>query len=222
MRISTVAKDGTKKPLIKNVVMCRCLPKSMRIHLKKRVSYMSMIACFMYDLALFLIFAVNIMFHDSKKLDFAMTELSLLVSCFIFGILFEIVGRKRIFTMRLIVTSVASLSVPFIDKLAEKIPLVNYIPVQSLSFVMCSVSLTVPVISDFVKYRRRGVAYGYMGVIFAVSVVTAILLDDFHVDQTIGGKQWLYIGTSVFGIVVALSLCSFIKDRIEFKIELKL
>jgi MFS family permease len=181
---------------------------------------MSMIACFMYDLALFLIFTVNILFHEGN-LDFAMTELSLLVSCFIFGILFEIVGRKRIFTMRLIVTSVASLSVPFIDKIAEKIPFVNYIPVQSLSFVMCSVSLTVPVISDFVKYRRRGVAYGYMGMIFAISVVTGILLDDFHVDQSIGGKQWLYIGTSVFGIGVALSFCSFIKDRIEFKIELK-
>jgi MFS family permease len=117
---------------------------------------------------------------------------------------------------------VASLSVPFIDKIAEKIPFVNYIPVQSLSFVMCSVSLTVPVISDFVKYRRRGVAYGYMGIIFAISVVTGILLDEFHVDQTIGGKQWFYIGTSVFGIVVALSFCSFMKDRIEFKIELKL
>jgi MFS family permease len=86
----------------------------MRIHLKKNVSYMSMTACFMYDFALFLIFAVNILFHD-KNLDFAMTELSLLVSCFIFGILFEIVGRKRIFTMRLIVTSVASLTVPFMD-----------------------------------------------------------------------------------------------------------
>ena len=87
---------------------------------------------------------------------------------------------------------------------------------------MCSVSLTVPVISDFVKYRRRGAAYGYMGVIFAISVVAGILLDKYHVDQTIGGKQWLYIGTSVFGIVVALSLCSFMKDRIEFKIEMKL
>ncbi len=146
-----------------------------------------MIACFMYDLALFLIFAVNIMFHDNN-LDLAMTELSLLVSCFIFGILFEIVGRKRIFTMRLIVTSIASLSVPFVDKLAEKVSFVKYIPVQSLSFVMCSVSLTVPVISDYVKYRRRGVAYGYMGIIFAVSIVISIILSDFDVDKSIGGK----------------------------------
>jgi MFS family permease len=141
----------------------------------------------MYDLALFLIFAVNIMFHDNN-LDLAMTELSLLVSCFIFGILFEIVGRKRIFTMRLIVTSIASLSVPFVDKLAEKVSFVKYIPVQSLSFVMCSVSLTVPVISDYVKYRRRGVAYGYMGIIFAVSIVISIILSDFDVDKSIGGK----------------------------------
>jgi MFS family permease len=141
----------------------------------------------MYDLALFLIFAVNIMFHDDN-LDFALTELSLLVSCFIFGVLFEIVGRKRIFTMRLIVTSVASLSVPFIDKLAEKISFAKYIPVQSLSFVMCSVSLTVPVISDYVKYRRRGAAYGFMGIIFALSIVAGILISDFDVENSIGGK----------------------------------
>ena len=87
-----------------------------------------MIACFMYDLALFLIFSVNIMFADNN-LDFAMTEFSLLISCFIFGILFEIVGRKRIFTMRLLVTSLCSLFVPFIDDLAKKYPLFGYIPV---------------------------------------------------------------------------------------------
>jgi MFS family permease len=139
-----------------------------------------MIACLMYDLALFLIFSVNIMFADNN-LDFAMTEFSLLLSCFIFGILFEIVGRKRIFTMRLLVTSLCSLFVPFIDDLANKYPIFGYVPVQSLSFVMCSVSLTVPVVSDYVKYRRRGAAYGYMGIIFALSLVVAIYLADINI-----------------------------------------
>jgi hypothetical protein len=87
---------------------------------------------------------------------------------------------------------------------------------------MCSVSLTVPVISDYVKYRRRGVAYGYMGVIFAISVIAGILLDNFDVQDSIGGKKWLFIGTSAFGILTALTFCSFMKDRIEFKIQLKL
>ena len=53
---------------------------------------------------------------------------------------------------------------------------------------MCSVSLTVPVISDFVKYRRRGVAYGYMGLLFAVSIVSGNLISDFKFDEIIGGK----------------------------------
>ncbi len=76
---------------------------------------MSMATCFLYDLALFLIFATNILYHDENI--FAMTELSLLGSCILFGFLFEIVGRKKIFTMRLIVTSVASAFVPFISQI---------------------------------------------------------------------------------------------------------
>lgn len=43
---------------------------------------------------------------------------------------------------------------------------------------MCSVSLTVPVIPDFVKYRRRGVAYGYMGLILAISMFVIMTIDE--------------------------------------------
>jgi hypothetical protein len=99
----------------------------MRVHLKKRVSPMSMISVFMYDFALFMIFAVNIMFHSDT--NFASTELSLFGSCFFFGILFEIVGRKRIFTMRLIVTSIASLFVPFMPAITKAAPILGYVPV---------------------------------------------------------------------------------------------
>ena len=85
---------------------------------------MSLITCYVYDIALFLIFSVNLIYHDDSVL--AMTELSLLLSCLFFGILFEIVGRKKIFTMRLCVTSIASACVPY----AKKIDfwLINIIP----------------------------------------------------------------------------------------------
>ena len=156
------------------VVMCRGLPAVMRIHLKKGISEMSMYTCFMFDLALFLIFSVNMMYHNDDILP--MMELSLLGSCFLFGFFFEIAGRKRVFTMRLLVTSVCSAFVPFISRIPWKI--VQYIPVQSLAFVMSSVSLTVPVISDFVKYRRRGVAYGYMGQLLALSLFTIMTIDE--------------------------------------------
>lgn len=172
---------------------------------------MSMISVFMYDFALFMIFAVNIMFHEDT--DFASTELSLFGSCLLFGILFEIVGRKRIFTMRLLVTSVCSLFVPFLPIIEKSVPILGYVPVQSLSFVMCSVSLTVPVVSDFVKYRRRGVAYGYMGLILAIATVGMNLISTLNIDESKNGKEWLFVGTSVFGIIVALSFCSFMKDR---------
>jgi hypothetical protein len=48
---------------------------------------------------------------------------------------------------------------------------------------MCSVSLTVPVISDFVKYRRRGVAYGYMGLILSFSIFIIMLLDELKIVE---------------------------------------
>jgi hypothetical protein len=52
------------------------------------------------------------------------------------------------------------------------------IPAQTFAFVMSSVSLTVPVIADFVKYRRRGVAYGYMGLILAISLFIIMTIDE--------------------------------------------
>ena len=76
---------------------------------------MTMVACLVYDLALFSIFSVNIMYSENSGL--VTTELSFFISCFIFGILFEFVGRKRIFTMRLCVTCIASIFVPYINQI---------------------------------------------------------------------------------------------------------
>lgn len=76
---------------------------------------MTMVACFIYDLALFLIFAVNIIYHDDNILP--ATEFSLFGSCLLFGCLFEIVGRKKIFTARVCVTSIASMLVAFGDRI---------------------------------------------------------------------------------------------------------
>jgi hypothetical protein len=106
------------------VVMCQCLPHILRVYLKSGVPMMTMIACFIYDLALFMIFSVNILYHDNSIL--ATTELSLVGSCLLFGCLFEIAGRKKIFTGRLCVTSAASLLVPFGPRLP--IPIVKDLP----------------------------------------------------------------------------------------------
>ena len=133
---------------------------------------MTMVACFIYDLALFLIFAVNILYHDNSIL--ASTEISLVGSCLLFCCLFEIVGRKKIFTMRLCVTSIASLMVAFGPQLP--IPFVKDLPFQSFAFVMCSVSISVPVISDFVKHKKRGLAYSYTGFLLAISLISVQLV----------------------------------------------
>lgn len=148
-------------------VMCMCLPAVMRVYLKSGVPMMTMIACFVYDLALFLMFAVNIVYHDDDAL--ATTELSLVGNCLLFGCLFEIVGRKKIFTGRLCVTSYATLLVVF----GKDIPIkfVQNLPFQSFAFVMCSVSISVPVISDFVKHKKRGLAYSYTAFLLAGALI---------------------------------------------------
>ncbi len=109
----------------RTVVMCKALPQIMRIYLKRGVPWLSMVACLCYDMSLFLIFAVNITYHEDSEL--ASTEFSLLISCLIFGCLFEIVGRKKVFTMRLCVTSCCSFMVAF----AEKI----WLPFEFLNFI---------------------------------------------------------------------------------------
>jgi hypothetical protein len=66
-----------KKKKLPSYVMCKGLPKSFHIHLKRGVNRISLITCYVYDIALFLIFSVNLIYHDDNVL--AMTELSLLL-----------------------------------------------------------------------------------------------------------------------------------------------
>ena len=47
---------------------------------------------------------------------------------------------------------------------------------------MSSVSLTVPFIPDFVTFKKRGLAYGYMGFLFALATISVITILDFDVD----------------------------------------
>lgn len=78
-----------------------------------------------------------------------------------FGFMFDILGRKQIFTMRVCVTSIATILVPYI----------KFFPITSLALVMSSVSLTVPFIPDLVSFSKRGLAYSYLGLIFAFAIV---------------------------------------------------
>ena len=82
---------------------------------------------------------------------------------------------------------------------------------------MCSVSLTVPFISDFVKYKHRGVAYGYMGCLIATALGVIMTMIDFDVEKRID-KKWFFVFTSTFGLVSAFIFCSFFKDKQEFKV----
>lgn len=189
----------------------------LRVYLKAGVPMMTMVACFIYDLALFLIFSVNILYHDNSIL--ATTELSLIGSCLLFGILFEIGGRKKIFTGRLCVTSCASLLVAFGPQIP--IPIVKQLPFQSFAFVMCSVSISVPVISDFVKHKKRGIAYSYTGLLLALALITVQLVYKFDKEETVQ-KEWFFIFTSSFGLISAVTLCSFFQDKQDFSIQLKI
>ena len=78
-----------------------------------------------------------------------------------FGFMFDLLGRKQIFTMRVCVTSIATMLVPYI----------KFFPITSLALVMSSVSLTVPLIPDLVCFNKRGLAYSYMGLLFAIAIV---------------------------------------------------
>lgn len=77
---------------------------------------------------------------------------------------------------------------------------------------MCSVSLTVPFIADFVKHRGRGIAYSYTGCLLAFALILGLTILDLDYDNSIN-KEYFYVTTSAFGLVAAVSLCSFFKDK---------
>ena len=165
----TSARSKQLKPAI---VMCPFLPwHTFRVALKRGVSRMAMIACYSYDTALFLIFAVNVAFHVEQ--DLANIEFSLLISCLIFAFFFELFGRRKVFTMRLAVTSGFSFMVAFGWFFQQwwLLSWLDFFNWQTTAFTMCSVSLSVPFIADFVKFKKRGLAYSYTALLFAFCLV---------------------------------------------------
>ena len=133
---------------------------------------MSVVTCFVYDFILFIILSINLIFHDESVLP--RSEFCLIFSSLIFGFLFDILGRKQIFTMRVCVTSIATILVPYMKLIPFR--LINWFPIQSLALVMSSVSLTVPFIPDFIKFEKRGLTYCYTGLLFASAMITMYLL----------------------------------------------
>lgn len=146
---------------------------------------------------------------------FHQIEIGLVLSCLFFGFMFDIVGRKQIFMMRLMVTSIATILVPFI----------TFFPCICLALVMSSVSLTVPFIPDLVKFHKRGLAYAYLGImfIFAILIVFGMIQLEFHRDFDI---EWIFVGAGMLGISTDLLMCwgfndnykqSLLRKRLQFR-----
>jgi MFS family permease len=186
-----------------------------RVALKRGVSRISIIACYSYDTALFLIFAVNVAFHVEQ--DLASLEFSLLISCLIFAFFFELFGRRKVFTMRLAVTSGFSFMVAFGWFFQQwwLLSWLDFFNWQTTAFTMCSVSLSVPFIADFVKFKKRGLAYSYTALLFAVCLVLILSIVSLDGDQKIK-KEWYFGTTSLLGLSLAAGMVHFWSDKQEF------
>lgn len=128
----------------------------------------------------------------------------------IFGFLFDFLGRKQIFIMRVFVSSIATIIIPFIK--------INAI--GGLAIVMTSVSLTVPFIPDFVKKEKRGIAYAWLGLTFILSTIIVLLVFEFDVLQKVDLK-WLFVTVGIFGIVIDIILCWGFSDKYKLSMKLK-
>ena len=95
----------------------------------------------------------------------------MLSSCIYFGFLYDVLGRKNLFLMRLLFSSLLTMLVPFI----------TFLPVIIIALVMTSVSLTVPFITDLVQYNKRGLAYSYLGILFISATAMVYFLIEFGI-----------------------------------------
>lgn len=126
-----------------------------------------MMTCFIFDFVIFLMMVINLSFGPKGYLG--TIELGMLTSCIYFGLLYDIIGRKQLFMMRLFMSSFTTILVPFI----------TFLPMIVISLVMCSVSLTVPFVADFVQYNKRGLAYSYLGCLFTLATAMIYILIEF-------------------------------------------
>ena len=168
----------------------------------------------MYDFVLFIILSINLIFHDDNILP--RTEFCLIFSCLVFGFMFDLLGRKQIFTMRVCVTSISTILVPFL-KLVP-FDLISMFPIQSLALVMSSVSLTVPFIPDFIKFEKRGLAYSYTGLLFALAMVGMYISLYFEVKKEFDIK-WFFVVSGCLGLVIAVTFCWHFFDNYKLRIK---
>ena len=177
--IGESSKMSGRSGRVREKKICKCIPEMFRIKLKKHVTRKTMVVCFAFDFVIFMIMAINLNFGPQDILK--EVEISLFISAIIFGFMFDILGRKQIFTMRVMICSLSTIAIPFIRyESIFSLPIVK--PVASLALVMSSASLTVPFIPDLVKFNKRGLTYAYVGVMFtfAMLLITFIIRLEYH------------------------------------------
>lgn len=155
---------------------------------------MTMAVCLIFDFVIFLILAINLCFGPPDTL--IQVEISTTLSCLMFGFMFDILGRKQIFIMRVMVSSISTALIPFIP----------YKLVACLALVMSSVSLTIPVIPDLVKFNKRGLTYAYLGLLFAMAMLIVFVFIELELHNAIETK-WIFLSVGIFGVVIDLTLC---------------
>lgn len=122
--------------------------------------------------------------------------------------MFDILGRKQIFTMRLLISSIATIASPFIHIEA----------IGCLALVMSSVSLTVPFIPDLIHFNKRGLAYAWLGTTFLIALVAVFFIIQSEIYKN-GNLQFIFMGAGICGIVIDMIMCWGFSD--SYKIQLK-
>lgn len=89
---------------------------------------------------------------------------------------------------------------------------------SSLALVMATVSLTLPIIPDMVKFRRRGLAYAWLGLVFAIALGVVLFLIRLEV-HTVVEIKWIYVVTGLIGVVIDLVMCRKINDNFKNKLK---
>jgi len=175
-------------------VIFTCLPRNFRISLKYKVCPQTMVTCYVFDFIIFLMMVINLTFGPQGHIF--EIEIGILTSALYFGVLYDVMGRKQLFMMRLFISSLATMLVPFI----------TFLPIISFALVMCSVSLTVPFITDLVQYNKRGLAYSYLGCLFTVAIAMSYILIEFGIPEYIN-TDWIFIISGVIGLTIDIIMC---------------
>jgi MFS family permease len=153
-----------------------------------------MLTCYIFDFIIFLQMVINILFGPQGYI--AITELGLIGNAIWFGFVFDIMGRKNVFMMRLMICSISTILVPFI----------TFFPMITNALIMGSVSLTIPFIADLVKYEKRGLAYAYLGVLFIIAMTIVYFMIEFGIHKYTDTK-WIFVVSGFIGISFDIMMC---------------